>query len=1088
MPKCCATTRRLSFSKVTASAITAYIPANLLERPATLSIRVRSEGLLSESLPFTILPVAEITSFSPASVHAGAGAFTLTVDGTNFSEGAVVRWGSQSLATTFVSSTRLTAAVDAALIASPGTAPVSVMSLGMVSASVPFPVQGDVSISGLTPAAALAESPAFTLTVDGAGFTTATVIQWQGQNLLTTFVSPTRVTAAVSAGQLAAPAHIAITATTGNSVSAPVTFEVSRIPVLSSLERTTVTAGATSFAVAALGSGFVPGAVIRWNGTPLSTTFTDWTKVWAAVPTAYLLMPGTFQVVVVNPGGYTSSPRTVTIEEALPQVTATEPTWVPTGSAALITIRGANFLPASVAKLSGQALATSYLGPDTLTASIPASLLATDGRVPVTVLNPNGRESAAFLLAVVDGGAMLRFSKTLVEYSYRSGGLVPAWQTVRLESSDNSVVPFHFANDGQCPWLWPVASTSFTPINIELRIANPATMAQGSYACDLRAISDADGTAARMTVKLTVQPRALEAQPASLAFTLGPGDAGMKTLRVGGFLSSFTASVTGTDWLTVTPPHGLEQAELTVRATAAGLSAGSYTASVRIASSSEELLVPVTLLVSDSPRLTVAPSALLFTGAAPAAQVLSLLTTASATFQTEVEGPLTLTEGPGEHNVSVSPVLDGLEAGSVVNAAVIVRSADTAPNEVRVPVEIRVPGGPSSIRVNPESLTFNVGQGGAVATAALEIINDGAPVDIQARAVEPWLSVSAGLVSVDPSKITAAGEWTGSIELAASDDSWKHTVPVTVNLTELPLLLLSRNQARFTVVEGGPAPAAESVGISLQGAGAATWMGQAGVDGDTGWLSFGPGSGSTPTTGTLTVDAAQLTAGEYHGTVTVFAPKTANVRERIAVTLTVLPKGSAPAPALAASAVFVTGGSGVVSQNVAVNVVAETPYVSAAVADDGGSWCRIAPSSGVIAPGGSLAVEVDFTGLAPGVHRCSLRVLFGDGTVSILAVAALADGGDCGQTVALLRSPGEGFLVRSGDPQNVEVELRNACGSAIDRAGVALHFSNSDAPQMLAPAGDGLYRGTWIPRNPAPRVVIEMEGTRVAGTVAAAPE
>ena len=67
-----------------------------------------------------------ITSLSPSSATAGGAAFTLTVNGTNFASGAVVKWNGVDLSSTFVSAIQLNAAVPASNIASAGTAQVTV--------------------------------------------------------------------------------------------------------------------------------------------------------------------------------------------------------------------------------------------------------------------------------------------------------------------------------------------------------------------------------------------------------------------------------------------------------------------------------------------------------------------------------------------------------------------------------------------------------------------------------------------------------------------------------------------------------------------------------------------------------------------------------------------------------------------------------------------------------------------------------------------------------------------------------------------------------------------------------------------------
>lgn len=78
---------------------------------------------------------SSISSITPTSIPAGSAGFTLTVDGSGFSDASVVRWNGSSLQTTSVSSTRLTALVPTSLIASPGTATITVYTLGSESNS-----------------------------------------------------------------------------------------------------------------------------------------------------------------------------------------------------------------------------------------------------------------------------------------------------------------------------------------------------------------------------------------------------------------------------------------------------------------------------------------------------------------------------------------------------------------------------------------------------------------------------------------------------------------------------------------------------------------------------------------------------------------------------------------------------------------------------------------------------------------------------------------------------------------------------------------------------------------------------------------
>jgi hypothetical protein len=67
--------------------------------------------------------------------------------------------------------------------------------------------------------------------------------------------------------------------------------------------------GGASFTLTAHGSGFVSGATINWNGTPLTTTFVSVDELTATVPASDIANPSTASVTVTNPapGGGTSN-------------------------------------------------------------------------------------------------------------------------------------------------------------------------------------------------------------------------------------------------------------------------------------------------------------------------------------------------------------------------------------------------------------------------------------------------------------------------------------------------------------------------------------------------------------------------------------------------------------------------------------------------------------------------------------------------------------------------------------------------------------------------------------------------------------
>jgi hypothetical protein len=88
-------------------------------------------------------PAPVISSFSPAYTSAGWPAFTLTVNGSAFLANSTVYWGSAALATTYVSSSQLTAQVTASQIATTGITAITVQTPapgGGVSSALQFEV------------------------------------------------------------------------------------------------------------------------------------------------------------------------------------------------------------------------------------------------------------------------------------------------------------------------------------------------------------------------------------------------------------------------------------------------------------------------------------------------------------------------------------------------------------------------------------------------------------------------------------------------------------------------------------------------------------------------------------------------------------------------------------------------------------------------------------------------------------------------------------------------------------------------------------------------------------------------------------
>ena len=121
------------------------------------------------------------------------------------------------------------------------------------------------TLTFLSPADANAGTGDFTLTVNGGGFVAKTVVQWNGSNRVTTFVSAVQVTAAIKAADIATAGRMFVqtmnppTSSTDNGLSNALAFIVHATPAKASGGTSTVagtaagTAGEDSPAISADG-------------------------------------------------------------------------------------------------------------------------------------------------------------------------------------------------------------------------------------------------------------------------------------------------------------------------------------------------------------------------------------------------------------------------------------------------------------------------------------------------------------------------------------------------------------------------------------------------------------------------------------------------------------------------------------------------------------------------------------------------------------------------------------------------------------------------------------------------------------------
>jgi N-acetylneuraminic acid mutarotase len=151
-----------------------FAPRFLGTRSAVLTISDDAPGS-PRTVPLTgagaVAPI--INGLSPTHARAGDPGFTLTVGGTNFAPDSTVLWNGSPRATTFVSSTQLTAAISAADIAAAQVADVTVFNPGPDSAtSLPtafFITMNGTEVTGSASATSTSPTGSATASMGGTG-------------------------------------------------------------------------------------------------------------------------------------------------------------------------------------------------------------------------------------------------------------------------------------------------------------------------------------------------------------------------------------------------------------------------------------------------------------------------------------------------------------------------------------------------------------------------------------------------------------------------------------------------------------------------------------------------------------------------------------------------------------------------------------------------------------------------------------------------------------------------------------------------------------------------------------------------------
>ena len=391
----------------TTNSITSLVPASLITAASTPPVYMFDGETQSNTVNHLVLGQLTLISISPNFVDAGTNGLPIALTGVGFNGNSVVTVNGTSVQTALTNQ-GLSAVVPASALTTPGTAQIAVVNGSQASNALPLTILTPLTLTSLNPTVVAAGSPQYTLTVNGTGFDTSTVITWTNSqvltNLTTTFVNATQVTAIVPATLVAQVATVSVGATDSHSrQAAPLTETIASGVVITNLNPSQALVG-TAVNLTITGTGFgAPGV----NSSPVTVFFgtnsftatpASPTEINLNIPAAANSPAGVNLVRVRTAGGLVSNSLPFTTFSN-PIITSISPSGVTAGqSGVLLTVNGSYFQPGSVIVVNGTPLATTFITQLQLTAMLPA--FTTAGTQSVMVVNPGGFPSNTVGLGV----------------------------------------------------------------------------------------------------------------------------------------------------------------------------------------------------------------------------------------------------------------------------------------------------------------------------------------------------------------------------------------------------------------------------------------------------------------------------------------------------------------------------------------------------------------------------------------------------------------------------------------------------------------------------------------------------------------
>ncbi len=429
-------------------------------------------------------PSPVLSSLNPSQWTPGGATFTLTVTGMNFVQTSQLQWNGLTLPAKFVSATQITVSIPVGVIAVAGPAALAVVNPGnSLSNTVQYQ---DIlpTVTTLNPTTWLQGGASFMLIVNGTNFVQSSQVQWDGTALVTKFVNPTQLSAAVPTATLltADVSATILVANPGNALSNAVQYSAI-LPTITSLSPANWTVGGGAFNLTVTGTGFTASSQVQWNGSALQTKFISATQLSAAVLPAFIASTGMVSITVLGAGG--SLTNALPYSEAPPVIVSLNPANAVVGGPDMkLCITGAGFSSGATVYWNLTAISTTFGSPTSLCASVTAAMIASQAQETIFVTNPDGSGSNLVLFNIVPPVPTINKGGVVPIYSSSNTIQPSSWISIfgtflaNGTYTWNSDFPTSLGGtsvtiDGKPAYLWSVSPT-------QINLQAPDDMATGS--------------------------------------------------------------------------------------------------------------------------------------------------------------------------------------------------------------------------------------------------------------------------------------------------------------------------------------------------------------------------------------------------------------------------------------------------------------------------------------------------------------------------------------------------------------------------------------------------------------------------------